>query len=367
VAEESTSGGERTEAPSAKRREDFRKKGQVAQSKEVQTAALFTIVLLFWLFYIPSFWKGLTTLIFSIWQSAGEYTITSVSTITLTIFILKETGLLLAPLFFLVLRIGFFSIVFQFGWILTAKPLTPDFSKLNPIKGFGRFFSKKSLLEIVKSLLKVILVGWIAYSTIFDNFDQALILTGTNIGTTLSFLGKTAAIILAKISAILIFIAFLDFLFVKWEMEEKMKMTKQELKEEYKESEGDPHLKAQIRSIQQQMARKRMMTDVPQADVIVTNPTHISVAIRYDSSEMESPIVIAKGADLIAMKIREIARQHEIPLVENPPVARLLHKIDIGESIPEDLFKVIAEILAHVYSLKGNNINGTSQRTNQIS
>lgn len=351
MAEESSSGGERTEAPSSKRREDFRKKGQVAQSKEVQTASLFTIVLLFWLFYLPSFWKGLTSLIFSIWQSIGEYTITSVSTINLAIFLLKEIGFLLAPLFILVLIIGFFSSVFQFGWLLTAKPLMPDFSKLDPIKGFGRFFSKKSLIEVVKSLLKVILVGWIAYSTVFDNFDQALILTDTTLGTTISFLGKTAALILAKVCAILIFIAFLDFLFVKWEMEEKMKMTKQEVKEEFKESEGDPHLKSQIRSIQQEMARKRMMADVPQADVIVTNPTHISVAIRYDSSEMESPVIVAKGADFIAMKIREIAREHEIPLVENPPVARLLHKLDIGESIPEDLFKAIAEILAHVYSL----------------
>lgn len=351
MAEESTSGGERTEAPTTKRREDFRKKGQVAQSKEVQTAALFTIVLLFWLFYLPSFWEGLTTLISSIWRSIGEYTITSLSTMHLAVFILKEVGWLLSPLFLLVVLIGFFSSVFQFGWLLTAKPLTPDFSKLNPIKGFGRFFSKKSMIEVVKSLLKVILVGWIAYATVIDNFGQALILTDTSIGTTIIFLGKTAALILAKICAILIFIAFLDFMFVKWEMEEKMKMTKQELKEEYKETEGDPHLKAQIRSIQQEMARKRMMADVPQADVIITNPTHISVAIRYDSSEMDSPIIIAKGADFIAMKIREIARQHEIPLVENPPVARLLHKLDIGDSVPEDLFKVIAEILAHVYSL----------------
>jgi len=354
MAEESTSGGEKTEAPSAKRRDDFRKKGQVAQSKEVQTAALLTFMLLFWLFYLPSFWKGITSLIFSIWQSAGEYALTELSTVHLATSILKETGILLAPLFFLVLIIGFFSSFFQIGWLLTGKPLVPDFSKLDPIKGFARFFSKKSLIEVVKSLLKVILVGWIAYSTVFDNFSQALILTDTTIATALIFLGKTAGLILAKICAILIFIAFLDFIFVKWEMEEKMKMTKQELKEEFKESEGDPFIKAQIRSIQQEMARQRMMAEVPEADVVITNPTHISVAVRYDSSSMESPAIVAKGSDFIAMKIREIARENEIPIIENPPVARLLHKLDIGESIPEDLFKVIAEILAHVYSLKGN-------------
>ncbi len=353
MAEENPTSGERTEAPSAKRRDDFRKKGQVAQSKEVQTASLLTVMLLFWFFYLPSFWDRLISLVFSIWQSAGEYIITSSSTISLATLLFKQMGLLLAPLFILVLIIGFFSSVFQIGWLLTAKPLIPDFSKLDPIKGFGRFFSKKSLIEVVKSLLKVTLIGWVAYSTVFDNFNQALTLTDTTIATTLLFIGKTAGLILAKVCSILIVIAFLDFLFVKWEMEEKMKMTKQELKEEFKESEGDPFIKAQIRSIQQEMARKRMMAEVPEADVIVTNPTHISVAVRYDSSEMVAPVVIAKGSDFIAMKIREIARENEIPIIENPPVARLLHKMDLGEPIPEDLFKVIAEILAHVYSLKG--------------
>ncbi|MBW1635204.1 MAG: flagellar biosynthesis protein FlhB [Deltaproteobacteria bacterium] len=354
MAEENNTAGERTEAPTAKRREDFRKKGQVAQSKEVQTASLLTILLLFWHFYMPTFWRGLTGLIFSIWDSAGQYDLTPLSTITLAISILKQSGLLLAPLFLLILAIGFFSSFFQIGWLLTAKPLTPDFSKLNPIKGLGRFFSKKSLIEVVKSMLKVTLIGWVAYSTIYNNFDQTLILIDTSIPTTLLFLAKTGSIILAKSCAILILIAFLDFLFVKWEMEEKMKMTKQELKEEFKESEGDPFIKAQIRTIQQEMARKRMMAEVPEADVIVTNPTHISVAVRYDSLKMDAPVVVAKGADAIAMKIREIAKENNIPIIENRPVARLLHKLDLGASIPEDLFKVIAEILAHVYSLKTN-------------
>jgi flagellar biosynthesis protein FlhB len=353
MAEESPSGGEKTEAPSGKRRDDFRKKGQIAQSKEIQTASLFSILLLFWIFYLPTFWNGLTEIIFSIWQSSGEFEVTPSSIITLAVFLVQKLGLLFAPLFLLVLIIGFFSSFFQFGWILTAKPLIPDFSKLNPIAGMSRFFSKKSFIEVFKSLLKVLLVGWIAYSTVLDNFQEALILVDTNVGNTLSYLGRTSTLILGKVCAVLILIAFLDFLFVKWEMEEKMKMTKQELKEEFKESEGDPHVKAQIRSIQQQMARKRMMAEVPKADVIVTNPTHISIAIRYDSKEMAAPVIIAKGADLVAMKIREIAREHGIAIIENPPVARLLHKLDIGEHIPEDLFKVVAEILAHVYSLKG--------------
>lgn len=353
MAEESPSGGEKTEAPSAKRRDDFRKKGQVAQSKEVQTAALFTILLIFWIFYLPTFWEGFTALIFSLWQSSGEFELTPSSVLNLSSFLLQKIGLLFAPLFMLVLIIGFFSSIFQFGWLVTAKPLIPDFSKLNPITGMSRFFSKKSIIEVIKSLLKVLLIGWVAYSTVLNNFEEALILIDTSVGITFSYLARISTLILAKVCAILILIAFLDFLFVKWELEEKMKMTKQEMKEEFKESEGDPHIKAQIRAIQQEMARKRMMAEVPKADVIVTNPTHISVAIRYDSKEMDAPIVLAKGADFIAMKIREIGRESDIPIIENPPVARLLHKLEIGEHVPEDLFKVVAEILAHVYSLKG--------------
>lgn len=353
MAEESPSGGERTEEPSSKRREDFRKKGQVAQSKEVQTAAILTICLLFWLMYLPIFWKSFTELILSLWLAIGEYQITPTSIISLAAFLLQKIGLLLAPLFLLVMLVAFFSSFFQFGWLLTSSSLIPDFGKLDPIAGMARFISTKSLVELIKSLLKLILIGWVAFSTVFDHFNEALILVDTDIGSILGYIAKVSALIMAKICAILILLAFLDFLFIRWEMEEQMKMTKEELKEEFKESEGDPHIKAQIRAIQQEMARKRMMAAVPKADVVVTNPTHLAVAIRYDAKEMDAPLVIAKGADLMAMKIREIALEHKVPIFENPPVARLLHKLDLGEHIPEDLFKAIAEILAHVYSLKG--------------
>ncbi len=353
MAEEAPSGGERTEDPTAKRREDFRQKGQVAQSKEVQTAALFSLVLLFWLFYMPYFWDGLTTLVSSLWKSTWEFQSTPSAIMGLSFHVSKEMALLLSPLFLLVLIIGFFSSFFQFGWLLTAKPLIPDFSKLDPIKGFGRIFSKRSLVESIKSIAKITLIGWIAGSTVMAKFNEALILVDTSANATMLFLAKTASLIMAKVCALLILLAFVDFLFVRWEMEEKLKMTKQEQKEEFKESEGDPHIKAQIRALQQQMARKRMMAEVPKADAVITNPTHFAVAIKYDPATMIAPIVVAKGADFVAMRIREIARENNIPLVENPPVARLLHKLDLGAAIPEEMFKAVAEILAHIYSLKG--------------
>jgi flagellar biosynthetic protein FlhB len=353
MAEESPTGGERTEAPSAKRRQEFRDKGQVAQSKEVHTAALFSVILIFWIFYMPTFWNGLNSLLISIWYSSSDVVVNPANIISLSFYIFQQFALLLGPLFLLILIVGFFSSFFQIGWIFTAEPMIPDISRFDVIKGIGRFFSQKSLLEIVKSMLKVGLIGWIAFSTVLDKFNEALVLVDTPAITIIHFIGKTAALILTKICALLILLALIDFLFVKWEMEQKMKMTKQELKEEFKETEGDPFIKSQIRSIQAQMARKRMMAEVPKADVVVTNPTHLSVALRYTPGKMDAPVIVAKGAGHVAMRIREIAREHNIPLVENPPVARLLHKMDLGATIPEEMFKAVAEILAYVYSLKG--------------
>jgi flagellar biosynthetic protein FlhB len=353
MAEENTS-GERTETASAKRRSDFRKKGQVAQSREVHTAALFSLALLFWIFYAPIFWGKLQELLAALWRSSGEYVITASSMMQLSYFLSAALALIIVPLFLLALVIGFFATFFQIGWLFTTEPLVPDLTKLDPIKGMGRFFSKRALVEIVKSLLKVALIGWVAYKTLQGEFDQALVLTDTPVHSTISYLAKTAALVMAKVAAIMIVLAVLDYAFVRWEMEEKMKMTKQEQKEEMKETEGDPHIKSKIRSIQQQMARRRMMAAVPGADVVITNPTHIAVAIHYEVGQMEAPVVLAKGQELIAEKIREIAREHDIPLVENPPVARLLHsKVEIGQPIPEEMFKAVAEILAYVYSLKG--------------
>jgi len=351
MAEEAQS-GERTEDATAKRRNDFREKGQVAQSKEVHTAAIFTILLLFWVLYLPVFIQELTTILALIFQSIDEITVTPSKSMEVALYLSQELGLLLAPLFILVLLIGFFSSFFQIGWLFTTKPFQPDISKFNPITGMKRIFSKKSIVELVKSIFKILLIGYVAYSTVADNFEQALVLVDTSIPDTLMFLGKTAGIILAKVCGVLILLAFIDLLFVRYEMEEKMKMTKQEVKEEFKETEGDPHVKAQIRAIQRQMARRRMMAEVPEADVVITNPTHISVAIHYDAKDMDAPVVVAKGAGVIAMNIRKLARENNVPIVENPPVARLLHTIDLGGTIPEELFKAVAEILAHVYSLK---------------
>lgn len=354
---EETPTGERTEAPSAKRRQDFRKKGQVAQSREVQTAAMFTILLLFWVFYAPYFWRDLTVTLSSIWGRCCEYSVTPPALMQLVFYVFNRLAVLMVPLFLVAMLVGFFSTFMQIGWLFTTQPLTPDLSKLDPIKGMARFVSKRSMVEIIKSLLKVILIAWVSFRTVQGEFEQALVLVDMTLEQILYFLAKTSTLIMMKVCAIMIFLAALDYGFVRWEMEEKMKMTKQEQKEEFKDTEGDPHIKSKIRSIQQQMARRRMMAAVPEADVVITNPTRIAVALRYDSKSMDAPMVLAKGQELVAAKIRELARENKIPIIENPPVARLLHsRVEIGQTIPEELFKAVAEILAYVYSLKGNRL-----------
>jgi len=354
---EETPFGERTEAPTQKRREDFRKRGQVAQSREVHTAAIFTLLLCFWFFYAPLFFDRLTGLIARLWRGSGLLTLTPNSLAFLFRAVTGELGLLLAPLFLVTLAVGVLGTFVQIGWLFTWQPLQPDFGKLDPVKGFGRFFSKRSLVELVKSLLKVLLVGWVAARTVQGRFAEILLLGMADLPEILRFLAVTAALVLFKVSGVMIFLALIDYGFVRWEMEEKMKMTRQELKEEMRETEGDPHIKSKIRTIQQEMARKRMMAAVPEADVVVTNPTHLAVALRYDRERMAAPMVVAKGRDLVAQRIKEIAREHQVPVIENPPVARLLHnKVEIGGIIPEELFRAVAEILAHVYALKNRRI-----------
>lgn len=350
MAEES--GQERTEDATAKRRQDFREKGQVAQSKEVGTAALLTASLLLWSFYARYLWTDLKHLYNGILRSLDTLQVTPLGVMNLAWDMGLILGKLLWPVFLLTLVVGFCASFFQVGPLFSTKVFEPDINKFNPIKGMAKFVSKRSAVELVKSLSKVVLIAFVAYKTVANEFETALTLTMLDLNQTLIFLGQVAFLVLAKSCGIIIVLAVVDFAFSRYEMEQKMKMTKQEVKEEFKETEGDPQLKARVRSMQQQMARKRMMAEVPKADVIITNPTHLSIAISYERSEMDAPRIVAKGADHMAFRIREIAKEHQVPIVENKPVARALYKYEVGDEIPEEMFTAVAEILAYVYSLK---------------
>ncbi|AJF07584.1 flagellar biosynthesis protein FlhB [Geoalkalibacter subterraneus] len=350
---EDAGGQEKTEKATAKRREDFRKKGEVAQSREVNTALLMTTAMILWFFYAPPFWRSLNEILATIWRRSAEFEVTPSSVMMLMTMLMQKIALMLAPLFLLALVMGFVASIAQIGWLFTLKPMEPKLSKINPISGMKKFVSKRMIIDLLKSLAKVLLVGFVAYRTVAGEFENSMYLMDMELVETINFIAYVAFWILVKTCFILILLAVIDYAFTRYEMEEKMKMTKQETKEEHKETEGDPHIKSKIRSIQMQMARKRMMAEVPTADVVVTNPTHLSVALSYKRGEMDAPVVVAKGADAVAMKIREIATENNVPLVENVPVARALYEVELGQPIPEEMFRAVAEILAYVYSLKG--------------
>lgn len=343
---------EKTEQATGKRRDDFRSKGQVAQSKEVGTAALMTFSTLLWVFYARYFWADLAEMVSVLLQMLARFEVTSLSAVNLLYQMVALAGKLMAPVFLLTLVVGFLASFVQVGPLFTLKPFEPDISKFNIIKGMAKFVSKRSAVELVKSLAKVALIGFVAYKTVSNEFDVALTLVGLELSQTLIFLGQVAFLVMAKTCGIMILLAVIDFAFARYEMEQKMKMTKQEVKEEFKDTEGDPYIKSRIRSLQQQMARKRMMAEVPKADVVITNPTHLSVAISYDRETMDAPTIIAKGADHMAFRIREIAKEHKVPILENKPVARALYRQEVGEQVPEEMFTAVAEILAYIYGLK---------------
>ncbi|MDX2494453.1 MAG: flagellar biosynthesis protein FlhB [Desulfuromusa sp.] len=346
------SGQERTEEATAKRRQDFREKGQVAQSKEVATAALLTLSLLFWVFYASGFWTDLEKMFSALLRMMTDFRATPLEVVSLGWEMGVVMGKLLWPIFLLTMLVGFFSSFLQVGPLLSTKVFQPELSKFNPIKGMAKFVSKRSAVELVKSLAKISLIAFVAYRTVANEFDTALTLALLDLNQTLIFLAQVAFLVIGKTCGIMIALAAIDFAFSRYEMEQKMKMTKQEIKEEFKETEGDPQLKARVRSVQQEMARKRMMAEVPNADVIVTNPTHLSIAISYQRSEMDAPKIVAKGADHLAFRIREIAREHQVPIIENKPVARALYRQEVGDEIPEEMFTAVAELLAYVYGLK---------------
>lgn len=265
----------------------------------------------------------------------------------------KDVLLMLIVLFF---SLAISSVVvgaLQTRFLLSFKPLKADLKRINPIEGFKRMFSTRSLFELAKSIFKMVIVGYVAYTVIRPKFNSFSLYSDMEVSNSMKFVFDIAYEVMLKCSIALLVLAIVDYFYQRWEFERSIRMTKQELKEEYREVEGSPEVKRRQREIMARLSRGRMLQQVPQADVVITNPTHIAVALKYDPDEMEAPVVLAKGMDEIAQKIIEIARQNNIPIVQNPEVARQLYKMtDIGEQIPEGLYRAVAEILAYVYSLR---------------
>jgi flagellar biosynthetic protein FlhB len=244
--------------------------------------------------------------------------------------------------------------ILQIGFEIHVEPLAPKLSKLNPLTGLKRILSLRGLVELGKSLAKIVFIAAIAWGVVSGYLTEFPTLVRRDIGGIWEFTHTAAFRIILYVCLAMVVLAVLDYAYQRWQHEQSLKMTKQEVKDERKQTEGDPQIKARIRSLQRQAAYHRMMAEVPKADVVITNPTHLAVALRFDPTEMAAPRVVAKGADHIAERIRDIARSHDVPLVENKPLAQALFKLaEPGDTIPVELYRAVAEVLAYVYRLKG--------------
>ena len=350
-------GGEKTEPATAKKLREAREDGKVAKSKEL-TAALDLIVLFLVLRVFVSFVGNRFLDIFRyVYQLIPDFI--SMNSVALApqaiqsffIEISLQMLVIVAPFFIFGFAITLLVNILQVGWKVTGKPLKPKLDRFNPINGFKRFFSKDSLFELLKSIIKIGVIIYIAYISIRDEANDIFILYDIPLPQAIALCGEVIINAGIRISFVYLIIGIADFIYQKHRFSEEMKMTKQEVKDEYKNTEGNPEIKGRQRQRMREVSRRRMMQDVPRADVVITNPTHLAVAIKYEPEVNRAPIVLAKGEDYLALKIRELAKENQIEIVENKPLARMLYaNVDIGGEIPPELYQAVAEILAMVYN-----------------
>ncbi|HAJ90397.1 MAG TPA: flagellar biosynthesis protein FlhB [Rhodospirillaceae bacterium] len=344
----------KTEDPSAKKLEEARKRGQVAQSRDLSTWMMFLAATLLIGTATPSMFAYFTTELKAFLEHAHEFTMGSADIegllATTTLITLKGTFIFFIVLIFAAIL----GPTMQIGLLLAPDVLKPDPSKISIIKGFGRLFSMKSVVEFLKGLLKMTAIGAVGFSLVAPYLNHIEHSIDTSPFDILIETKSLAIRMLIGILIALLAIALSDFLYQRWEFMKQMRMTKQEVKDEYKQTEGDPFIKGKLKQLRMEKARQRMMQNVPKADVVITNPTHYSIALKYDTEVSDAPIVIAKGVDNVAMRIREIATEHDIILFENKPLARsLFDTVEIDQPIPVEMYKAVAEIISYVYKKKG--------------
>lgn len=352
MADES-SGQEKSEDPTPRRLQEARKKGDVAKSMEVPSAAVLLAGLLTLYFTSGYMLDRLGKMVAHFLANLHTIQVIQGNMTALTREALLTTALVLAPVMGAIIVVALVANYAQVGVLFTTEKISPKLEKINPLRGFSNIFSKQTLATMVKSIAKLAIVGYVAYGEVEAAMPGILPLMDQPPYQILVFMSRVAFWIFLKAALIIAVLAAMDYGFQRWQFMEKMKMTKQEIKDEAKQTEGDPHVKGRIRAIQMEMARRRMMAEVPKADVVITNPTRLAIALKYDGLSMAAPTVVAKGAGVIAQRIKEIAAEHGIPLVENKPLAQALYKtVELNATIPANLFQAVAEVLAYVYSLK---------------
>ena len=344
---------EKTEQATPKKREQAREKGQVAKSRDAASVAVLLAGLIFFWFGASDMIEKMMSLVMWLFTQSSQFNIDSNNINSLSISLLYKISAILFPLFLTVFFIALLANYLQVGFVLSTESVQPKFSKIDPIKGFGKLFSLKSLVELAKNIFKLSIIGFIVYITFMGEIENFIPLIDQSLWGILIYIGHVAFKIVLRVCLVLIILAVADYIYQKWEFEKNLKMSKQEIKDEFKQTEGNPLVKARIKRLQRDAARKRMMASVPEADVVITNPTHLAIALRYDQTSVSAPKVVAKGAGFIAENIKEIARKNKVPIVDNKPLARVLYKsVNVDETIPTNLYRAVAEVLAFVYNMK---------------
>lgn len=344
--------GEKTEKATPHRKREARKKGQVVKSNEVITVVLLTLTFLVLKTWIPFVMQDFQQFFHHIFA----YTKTEITAEVATILVIETLviiAIIAGPILLVAMVAGYAANVLQIGFLVTSESLKFDLNRLNPLKGLKRIFSLRAIVELLKTILKTCLVGFVAFYFLYQQLPQFAVMMDYTIAQSLYIMGKITNTTVWRILAVLIVIAIADYAFQYYDYEKSLRMSKQEIKEEFKTIEGDPHVKAEIKARQRQLASRRMMQEVPEATVVITNPTHYAIALKYNDS-MSAPTLVAKGKDYLAQKIKELAIEHDIVIVENKELARTLYReVEIGMPIPVELYKAVAEVLAYVYKLKG--------------
>lgn len=346
--------GEKTEKATPRKRQDARNKGQVAKSADLSPAIILTTVFIVLLFFGSAMFD---TFLKIMRESLITYTTWEVNQENLRVIInqlLFEAIKIVGPILGVTMVAALVTNYFQVGWLFTTEPLRMKLEKLNPIEGAKRIFSLRSLVELFKSILKISAGMFVAYTILWNAKDELVQISLKSLEAVLSFTADEVIKLGVYLGALLVILAVFDYVYQRYEHEKNLRMSKQDIKDEFKKTEGDPQIKGKIKERQRQMAMRRMIQELPKADVVITNPTHFAVAIKYEAKTMTAPTVIAKGQDYMALKIKEIAKKHRIVTMENKPLARALYnQVEIGQQIPEELFKAVAEVLAYVYKLQG--------------
>ncbi|MFA4966701.1 MAG: flagellar biosynthesis protein FlhB [Candidatus Margulisiibacteriota bacterium] len=347
--------GDKSEEPTPHRMREAREKGQVAKSKEITTAVLLLLSYSVFRYSAEFMWGEIagmaTTLFGQVPEFAHDFSLGLVGYAFL--IGLRGFAFSIGPIFIVGFLAAIIAEALQTGFVVAIDPLSPKLERINPLEGFKKLFSMQGLVETIKSILKIVIVFYITWLAVKDDLPYVILLMDGQPWDALVLGGMIAYNVAIRVGLFYIIIAILDYFYRRWEFMKNLRMSRQEIKEEYKRLEGDPQVKQRMRDLQRQVSQQRMMSSVPKADVVVTNPIHLACALKYEQGKMKAPVLLAKGQRLHAEEIKKIAEEHNIPIVENEPLAQsIFHTTNVGQEVPRDLYKAIAEVLAYVYKIK---------------